>query len=367
MKEKINKFNHGFLISKFIKFLIIPLLLSLWFGLTVLYIIHLDTAFSLLSYNLPQSVFTHLSQGKLEKGSFVSGEFLAQDNNLGILSLRFETFFRPAYQNEDLLLFQIKQKGAREWYYKSTYRDGTIYDVPFFPFGFPIIPNSKGKVYEFKITSLGGDVNNSVAISTRWQSIAAKYKFTKGELLRSKVSLLQFSIKKFINSFQTIDVLFSSFVYLLPLLFYLILLSPLKKYVEKPLILIEQKIFDLGKSKFLKFLLPSSDPSERVLIIFFDTILLGVALIDGVYLQLGNDFVYLFVPVLWIAVQKHFRFSGRKTFIVGIIILLFQPFLLLFNLGQIAVNLAVWAYLFLVAGTIQAIIEIREKDVRLKT
>jgi hypothetical protein len=359
MKVKINKRKYHFLGNKFIKFFTIPLLLLLlWSGLTLLYIVHLDTAFSLLSYNLPQSIFTHLSPGKLEKSSFISGEFIAQDNNLGILSLRFETFFRPAYQNEDLLLFQIKQKGAREWYYKNIYRDGTIYDVPFFPFGFPIISDSKGKTYEFKITSLKGDKYNSVAISTRWQSIAAKYKFSKRELLQSKISLVQFSIKKFINSFQTIDVLFSSFVYLLPLIFYLILLSPLKKYVEKPLIFIEQKILGFGRSKLLKFLLPSSDPSERLLIIFFDTILLSVAITDGLYLQLGNDFVYLFIPILWISVQKHFKFSCRKTFIVGIIILMLQPFLLLFNLGQIAVNLAVWAYLFLVAGTIQALLEL---------
>ncbi len=361
MKERINKS----FISKFVKFVIIPLfLLLLWFGLTFSYIIHLDTAFSLLSYNLPQTVFTHLPQGKLEKGDFVSGEFVAQENNLGILSLRFETFFRPAYQNEDVLLFQIKQKDAKNWYYKNEYRDGLVYDVPFFPFGFPIISSSKGKTYEFKITSLKGDSSNSVAMSERWQNIAAKYKFTKHELLQNKVALLQFSIKKFISSLETIDVLFSSFVYLLPLFFYLMLLSPLGKYLKKPLLFIGQKFFNLGNSRFLKFLLPSFKASQRFSIIFCDTILLGVALIDGFYLQLGNDFIYLLVPILWIFVQRHFRFTSRKTFIVGISMLLFPPVSLLFNLGQIAENMAVWAYLFLVAGTIQIIIDLKsEKQV----
>jgi len=360
MKEKVNKQKYNFFISKFIKFTIIPLLLLLlWFGLTCSYIIHLDTAFSLLSYNLPKTVFTHVQQGKLEKGDFVSGEFRAQENNLGILSLRFETFFRPAYKNEDALLFQIKQKDARNWYYENEYRDGLVYDVPFFPFGFPIINDSRGKIYEFRITSLRGDENNSVAMSERWQNIAAKYKFTKQELLQNKTEFLLFSVKKFISSLQTIDVLFSSLVYLLPLFFYLILLSPLGKNLKKPLIFIGQKLSGFGRSTFLKFLLPSFKASQRFSIVFFDTVLLGVALIDGLYLQLGNDFVYLLVPILWIFVQRYFRFTSRKTFIVGISFLFFPPIFLQFNLGQIAENMAVWAYLFLVAGTIQLLIELR--------
>lgn len=360
MNERKNKRGYNSFRSKFIKFALIPLLLSLlWLGLTCSYIIHFDTAFSLLSYILPNTVITHVPKGKLEKGDYILGEFLAKENNLGILSLRFQTFFRPAYANEDLLFFQIKQKGAKTWYYQNTYRDGFIYDIPFFPFGFPIISNSKNKIYEFKITSLKGDDTNSVALSERYQSIAAKYKFTKHELLQSKVSLLQFSIKKFTSLLETIDVAFSSVVYLLPLFFYLMLLTPLGKYLGKPVIFIVQKLSDFGESTFLKFLLPSFKVSERFSIIFFDTILLAVALMDGFYFKLGNGFIYLLVPILWIFVQRRFGFTTRKTFIVGIIFLLFPPVFLQFNLGQIAENMSVWAYLFLVTGTIQIFTEIK--------
>jgi len=363
VNEKINNRKSGFSKNKFIKFIIVPLiLLVLWFGLTFLYIIHLDTAFSLLSYNLPKTDFTHLPIGKLQKGNFVSGKFTAREDNLGILSLRFETFFRPAYKNEDSLLFQIKEKNAEGWYYENKYRDGMIYELPFFPFGFPIIPDSRGKIYEFKITSLKGDEYNSVAISNRWQNIAAKYKFNKNEILQSNNSFLQFSFKKFTSSFESIDVLFSSFVYLLPLLFYLMLLSPLGKYFEKPISFIGQKFSSFSESAFFKFLLPSSKASQRFSIVIFDVILLGAVLIDGLYLRLGNDFVYLLVPILWIFVQRYFRFTSRKTFIVGISMLLFPPVFLQFNLGQIAENMAVWAYLFLVAGTIQILLELKGSE-----
>ena len=346
-KTKNNLFK-----NKVVKFVVMPfLLLALWFSLTFLYIIHLDTAFSLISYVLPNSVFTHVTYQKLEKGDYIEGEFRASENNLGILSLRFETFFRPAYQNEDKLLFQIKEKGDKNWYYQNTYRDGLIYDVPFFPFGFPIIKDSLGKTYEFKITSLRGDNNNSVALSSRWQNIAAKYKFNKNEILGSRFGIFKFSIRKFFISFLSIDVLFSSFIYFLPLFFYLLLLSPLGKYIQRPFLFLERKLFDLDKVV---------KSSRTTSIIFSDFILLGAVLLDGFYLQLGNDFVYLLIPILWIIIQRYFGFTSKKTFIIGISFLLFPPIFLQFNLGQIALNLAVWAYLFLCAGLIQAMMELKE-------
>ena len=112
----------------------------------------------------------------------------------------------------------------------------------------------------------------------------------------------------------------------------------------------------------MKFLLPSFKAFQRSTSVFLDMILLGVVLIDGLYLQLGNDFIYLLVPILWIFVQKHFKFTSKKTFIFGIGFLLFPPVFLQFNLGQIAENMAVWAYLFLVAGTIQILMETRSGD-----
>jgi hypothetical protein len=362
-ESRIKNQGRGFFRSKFIKFAVIPLLLlALWFGLTCLYIIKLDTAFSLLSFNLPKTAFTHLQQEKLQKGNFVSGEFLATENNLGILSFRFETFFRPAYRSEDVLLFQIKEKDSKDWYYQGKYNDGLVYEVPFFPFGFPIIQDSKGKTYEFRITSLKGDEYNSVAVSRRWQNIAAKYKFNKHEILQNNSSFLEFSVKKFTSSFESIDVLFSSFVYLLPFLFYLILLSPLGKYFEKPLTLIGKKFSQFGSSAFLRFLLPSFKSTQRFAIIIFDSILLIVVLIDGLYLRLGNDFVYLLVPILWIFIQRYFGFTSKKTFVVALSFLLFAPVFLQFSLGQIAENMAVWAYLFLVAGTVQILIELKTEN-----
>ena len=170
MVKDVNKPKSTLFKRKIVRFVLIPfLLLVLWFGFTVSYIMYLDSSFTLISNTLPSTVFTHLPIGTLEKGEYISGKFVGNNNNLGIISLRFKTFFRPAYENEDHLLFQIKEAGDKKWYYQNTYRVGTIYDVPFFPFGFPIITDSKGKIYEFKVTSLNGNGQNSIALSNRWQ------------------------------------------------------------------------------------------------------------------------------------------------------------------------------------------------------
>lgn len=364
MTKETNKKKSNIFKRKIVRFIITPLLLLvLWFVSTLSYIIYLDSSFSLISHNLPITIFTHLPSGKLEKGDYISGKFVAHEDNLGILSLRFQTFFRPSYQNEDHLLFQIREVGQDKWYYQNAYRVGTIYDVPFFPFGFPKISNSKGRVYEFRIISLNGDKNNSVALNNRWQNVAAKYKFTKQEILQNKIKLIQFSVEKFTSSFERIDVIFSSLIYLLPLFFYLILISPLEKHLSN-------KLSILGNSRLLNRLLPSYDISQRYLITLSDSILIGAVLLDGVYLQLENNFVYLLLPSLWIVAQEHFRFTSGKTFKVGIIFLLLPPVFLLFGLGQTAENMAVWAFLFLSTGIIQSIIEVSkspDKSYRLES
>jgi hypothetical protein len=350
MVKDVNKPKSTLFKRKIVRFVLIPfLLLVLWFGFTVSYIMYLDSSFTLISNTLPSTVFTHLPIGTLEKGEYISGKFVGNNNNLGIISLRFKTFFRPAYENEDHLLFQIKEAGDKKWYYQNTYRVGTIYDVPFFPFGFPIITDSKGKIYEFKVTSLNGNGQNSIALSNRWQNVTAKYKFSKQELLQSKTGLLQFCFEKFISSLSTIDVFFSSSVYLLPLFFYLILISPFEKHLAK-------RAQYLSNSRLLRFLFPSYRANQRNRIFLADIILLGTVLLDGFYLQLGNTFVYILVPILWILTQEHFSFTSRKTILIGIGFLTFPPIFQFIGLNQIAQNMAIWAFLFLFTGTIQSLL-----------
>ncbi len=227
MKEKIKKFRKD---KKLMKHVIaILLLLGLWVLLTILYVVNFDTSFSIWSYNHQSTDIKNLNYNLIYKGETFKGEFMAQDNNLGIVSLRFQTYIRPPYSLEDQYLFKIKESGAKNWYYQNTYRNGLIYDVPLFPFGFPQIPDSKGKTYDFEITALNTNSVNALSISTRYPVLQSKYKYSGPELLHNKKELISFLVIKFSNAFKTPDVIFTSFIYFLPFLFYLIWISFLKK------------------------------------------------------------------------------------------------------------------------------------------
>lgn len=328
--------------NTFIRHLVIlNALFILWVGLTFLYILQFDTSLTVLSYNHGKNNFTHITYSKLLKGDKVSGTFQAAENNLGIVSVRFNTFIRPPYKNEDNLVFRIKEVGSHNWYYQNIYRVGLIYDVPLFPFGFPKISDSQGKIYYFEVESLKGNASNSVALSDRGQILFSRYQADKRVLLHDKKELMIFAFKKFSSAILTTDVKFSSFIYLLPLLFYLLWISPGLK---------------LQKTWVTRIV-------SKQIVKKFHFVVLGVVLIDIFVIQLTNDIVYLVIPFLWIVVLRENRIGNSLTFLVALSMLLISPLFLFLKDPQTAEKGAAWAYTFLVAGIIQIVSELR-KDKR---
>lgn len=333
--------------NKFLIWVLLPLFMAIfWIGLTALYIIHLDTSFSVLSYNEPTSSFTKINYNKLLKGQSISGTFIADDNNLGIVAIKFQTFSRPSFESEDKILFQIREKNAKNWYYKNSYEDRFIYDIPFFPFGFPVIHNSRGKTYEFQITSLNGNVNNSVALAQGTQILATKYKYTKEILLHNKETLFHFIITKIKNAFESINVLFSSFLYLLPLLFYVILIPFQRSFLKH--------YESVVKEKFFSYIFPQVTTENRAVLFTFDSMLLLCAILDMFVLQIDNDVVYILIPLLWIILHKFYGGTSRLSFLIGIGLLFIPPFFLSFNLSVTAEQITIYAFLFLATSLVLA-------------
>jgi len=329
------------------------LLLGLWLFLTVWYVVTFDTSFSIWSYNHPSSDIPNVNYNLIYKGETFKGEFMAQDNNLGIVSVRFQTFIRPPYAYEDQYLFRIKEKGASSWYYQNTYRNGLVYDVPFFPFGFPQIANSKGKIYQFEITALNTNSVNQLSISTRYPILQSKYKYSGHELLRNRNELAKFLIVKFSNAFQTPDVIFSSFIYLLPFIFYLIWISFLEKIMSPFTNKIEGVVERLENTilgPFIKLI-------KRLFIYNLDLFLIFVVFVDILAIQLNNDVKYLVITALWIATLRVYKKESKKSFIVGLALIALCPLFLTFKSEPTAEQAGAWAFMFLVAGTIQILIE----------
>lgn len=321
-----NKHNNKFVENKWVKLGVIPvILLGLWFLLTFWYSTFFDNSISVISYNLPASNIVNLNHNRLLKGQMIKGSFVAKDDNLGIVSIRFQSFQRIPYDEEDTLIFRIKEKGQKDWLSQNYYRSGLTYDVPFLPFGFPVIPNSKGKTYQFELLSMHGNNINGVALSTRQPILVTKYKVSKSLLLHSPQALFKFIFEKTINSFQTIDISYSSVFFGLPLIFYLLLSSRLHRYIPR-----------------------YSLPLLLVILVFFDVL----------FLQIVDSILFIEVPVLWLFLMKTYKLDSRYTFGIGLFFLVFAPIYLQLNIENTAEVAAAWAFMFFVAGLIQSLIEV---------
>lgn len=339
-----------FLKSKFFKYIGMPVILFLmWAGLTLQYIVEFDSSILILPYNHKISDFEQINFTPLTKGMKITGEFTAQENNLGILQLRFNYHKRIAYNNEDNLLFRLKEKGEQNWYYQSTYKSGLVSDVPFLPFGFPQIANSKGKVYDFELISQNGNTENAVNLKNRFPILITKYKVLRSELMHNKIVLISFIAKKYIRGLENIDIFFSSIAYSLPFFFYLLLLTPLGPRITEPLRVTGIKaLYVLENTCVFGYKIHLVTLVKNTIVSYFDIVLLLFILIDILIMQVQNDMMYIVILLLWLYFTKFQKRNKTRTFVVGMGLLVLAPCLLAVNLYEAGEKSTIWAYMFFV-------------------
>lgn len=117
---------------------------------------------------------------KILKKEKIFGEFKAGENGLGIITVRFNTFNRL---NHDLLIFRIREKNSKHWYYENRFNTINFYNY----FGFPKIENSKNRVYYFEIESTKGSLQNSLAVDGREPNFKSFYQVSKKEFIYRKL------------------------------------------------------------------------------------------------------------------------------------------------------------------------------------
>jgi hypothetical protein len=335
--------------ENFVKRVIIIIsLLALWLGLTIHYISTFES-FSIIPYNHRGVIDQHLNEPLL-RGQKITGTFEARENNLGIVAIRFQLRSRIPFAQEDDLVFRLKEKGSDDWYYESLYKSGLTYDVPFLPFGFPIIEDSKGKIYQFELESLKGNRRNAVIVSGQYPQLQSKYVGDLGEIKSNPGALLEYFKQKYIGALDNPSVVFSSMIYSLPLLFYLTwitgLIHKLLKPFSKQITWIRQKLSLLR--------------THEAILIFSGT-LYFLVLIDIFIFQLINDVAYIVVVATWIYLSRRMEAKIKLSFLVGLTILLITAISNTLGLEAVAEKSAAWAFMFLTAGTIQIALELRKE------
>ena len=151
----------------------------------------------------------------LFKNEKITGEFVADHNNLGIVMLRFVRFGGAV----DTVTFRIKPAGEKKWHYENKYAAKQFQPDEYFTFGFPTLQDSKNKKYVFELESMNGKYDNSIGVSPD-KSTAFVYSYTKSDLKDLNV-LSAFLLKKFlyakdnVNLFYILSTFITSFLLIL--------------------------------------------------------------------------------------------------------------------------------------------------------
>lgn len=284
------------------------LIISLFILGVVLSLLTYSEKFSILSFSHNRNNFFYLQNTELLKGQTIRGEFVAKENNLGILAIRFNTFNRI---NKDTVIFSIKQKNAKSWYYQNKYKVDQFQPDNYFTFGFPVISNSNSKVYQFEIKSISGEIGNAITISSKEPVFLSKYQFPNAKLS------LGYIFKKLVNSFTNSEFIFHSIAYFLPLYFLIILLF-------------------LNLNFFTRYYL--------LLIINFLVIVLDILNVINIH---DNGAIIFFILGTQIILFKYYSIPSKFLFLIVLILLLFVSCLLFLNNSLIAERLVIWSMLLL--------------------
>lgn len=312
-------------------------MLLLWVILTLFFASKYN--FSVIYSAYDKSNFTSIKTGELLSGQKISAKFHAKENNLGIVSVRFKTYGKI---NNDEIIFRIKQED-NNWYYENSYRVDQFQDNDYFTFGFPAISNSEGKTYYFEIESIRGKKGDAVSISSISPILIVQYQFTKQQLLSNKAMIPDFLINKIFFSLNDINFAMSAFSYALPLFFYTLWLFYFKKYlppVQVKYLIVNYKIY--------------ATPSSNILFYIYAFIFI-VNIFFKSKIFLFDEIVFI---TLWLGLIRVYRLQGNTTFFLSFASLIICSVFIILDRIASAESAAMWAYLFLIVGSIQIIHEL---------
>lgn len=311
----------------FIKYILVPLLLLFFWTIATAYIVaKSDISLSVMSKIHDNSVFKQNSVNQLLKGKILNGEFVARENNLGIILLRFNTQGKSV---EDRIAFRIKEKGSLSWYSTASYNTDQMVHDTLFPFGIPTISDSKNKTYYFEVESLMGTSEDSLSVSTVAPQLMTKYQFDKAQLKSSPSLLLHFFLQKTLGVLEDRSNLYLSLSFLIPLVLYGISLTFLRYF---------------SHYKILSFKQPD-------LAAFNDTPVWTYFIILGLYIALVRERIYpvdLALAILWLIVILKFNLKHQLTLFLSCALYLISIFI-----PQTSIyygNITLWANIYLLLG-----------------
>lgn len=332
------------LTNKFLIWVVLPIFLfTTWLTLSLTYlinyIVYKDYSFSVLSHN-----HKYLENSEI-KQHFIRGEFTATNDYLGVLLLRFDG------KNTTLntkINFRIKEKGKKNWYHTLTTNTLHIRYLPLFPFGFPVIENSRGKTYLYEVEIIKKSPNNKLALSNKTPQVISKYQYPKELLLSNRSTLFSFAVTKILYILTNSYFALISLVYGLPFIFYILLLVLPEKIILE--------FIPPSARKFLKGYVPFLFEYPNFFI-FLALVLLS----DVLFVPMRLDIFFIVIIGVWFYFIRKYRFTPDVSFFIANLFILLSAFLFIFFLPKNSEKAAIWGFFFLVSGTIHYIFSLFQK------
>ena len=211
----------------------------------------------------------------------IQGEFTATNNRLGIVEIKFNVFYETIH---DTLIFRIKEKGDTDWYYQSEHNN-IAQTQGFFPFGFPVISNSKNKTYEFELESVFGNDERALSLSSQSPFFLTKYSFPLNYLKQNKKEIGSFVLAKgasFIATLTAIPITNYLFIVLVSFLIPIIKKShKVNDAVQTTLLDFFNSLFLLGIGIFISLFFYQN--SEKLEWTIYEFSAIGIVLISFIF------------------------------------------------------------------------------------
>lgn len=253
-------------------FVLLPMLLAFGTLLFLLWPYFVDskiTKYSLLGFfSLVQehkkNILENFTTNEIIAGEKAKGSFVARENNLGIVLIRFYNFIRIS---KDVVIFRIRETSQERWYFENKYKVNQFQPDQYFTFGFPPITDSKGKTYYFEIESERGTPGDAIGLSSVAPYSGVVYTTSKNQVLGDFNFLFRFMVGKMVYALNNIDVLIPVVVFLSSLVLEAIFLK--RKVIYSTILKLiicfrSSKLLKKAKKAFYYFLYSSNKTTINI-------------------------------------------------------------------------------------------------------
>lgn len=300
--------------------------MSLWAFTTISYLVFIQQNATQLVVTASQKML-HTKQLK-DGSAVITMQVDAIENGLGIIKVPFKI---KGVLPSTPLIFKVRELGTENWYHVDAINLNHLTHLPFYPFGFPPINNSKGRIYVIEVTITKAMGSEQYAVATQEKNVQTVYQFKKSIITDDVKSLFIFVFKKY---------------YLFIIQNYIKLIAPIITFFPIVFVLIQNKTATGHGQSF-----------RTSVFLFLFTLSLAWATL---LIYPMNDFVFSILVILWLIYSIGNNVPVVNNLIVSLVVLVVSLLFLFMRDSQLVENLSVLVYMFYAISLIQMMIQLKQ-------